>query len=151
MSREKYEGLVRELCRLVDVANADVVLQRTALEVAGFELMLIHLPSDEGAMYMNFNFGITSAGRTQRLFHQMLTSNLSIYAQDQAQLGVQPDTGSVLLIVRIPMTDEVNGEYLADTLNHYSEHGRYWRQGIADVADEMYDGPPHTHFLWLRA
>src|SRR5687767_2654600 len=112
MSRQKYEGLVRELCRLLDVGNADVVLQRTALEVDGFELMLLHLPSDDGAMYMNFNFGITSAGRTQRLFHQMLTSNLTIYAQDQAQLGVQPDIGSALLIVRVPMTDEVDGAWL---------------------------------------
>jgi hypothetical protein len=150
VSREKYENLVRELCRAMEVNDPATVLQRGALEVAGYEVLLSHLPGDPNAMYMNFNFGIVSAGRTLRLFHQMLTSNLTLYAQDQAQLGVNPETGGMLLIVRIPMTDEVDGPWLADTFNHYSEHGRYWRQNRAEIPDEVHEQPAHAQFVWMR-
>jgi len=151
MSRQRYEDLVRDLCKVFEVGNADGVLQRGALEVSGYEVSLLHLGNDEHAMYMNFNFGIASAGKTLRLFYLMLQSNLSIYAQDQAQLGVSPDTGVVLLIVRVPMTDDIDGQWLADTFVHYSEHGRYWRQNMADVPDDQFPGAPSAPFLWMRA
>lgn len=151
MSAERYQGLVQALCKEVGIADAQTAIDRGVIEVGGYEVLVTHMASDEQAMYLNFNFGIASAGRTLRLFHFMLQSNTTIYAQDQAQLGVNPDTGGLLLIVRVPMTDELDGPALAETLVHYSEHGRYWRDTMYSTADEMYDGMPHTHFIWMRA
>ncbi len=151
MSRERYVSLVEELCKELEIADTAAVLQRCAMEVAGYEVLLTHMSSDENAMYMNFNFGIVSGGRTLHAFHMMLQSNMTLYAQDQAQLGVHPETGSPLLIVRVPMTDEIDGPWLADTFNHYCEHGRYWRQNLHDAHDEENMVMPHTHFIWMRA
>jgi hypothetical protein len=151
VTRQRYEDLVKDVCKAFEIGDAQAVLQRGALEVSGHEIAMLHLSNDEHAMYMNFNFGICSAGKTLRLFHLMLQSNLTIYSQDQAQLGVSPDTGVVLLIVRVPMTDDIDGAWLAETFTHYSEHGRYWRQNISDVADDQYLGPPSAHFVWMRA
>ncbi len=151
MSSEKYDQLVRDMCKAVGVSDADGVLQRGAIVVEGYEMMLAHYNSDEHAMYLNFNFGIVGPGRTQPLFERMLTSNMTIYAQDQAQLGVHPDTGGLLLIVRIPMTDEVDGNWLVETVQHYLEHGRYWRESMFNTTDEMNDVPSHMHFVWMKA
>ena len=55
----------------------------------------------------------------------MLEANLLIYAQDQAQLGIDADTGSAVLILRLPFTDGLDGARLAALLEHYAEHSRY--------------------------
>ncbi|VWD52926.1 HpaB [Burkholderia lata] len=80
----------------------------------------------------------------------MLEANLIIYAQDQAQLGIDIDTGGIVLIVRVPMTTDLNGTILADLLSHYAEHGRYWRQNIIESTDEMFKGIMTGDHLWLR-
>jgi len=151
MSREKYESLVRSMCEIVGAPSADLVLQRGALVIGGYEILLAHYSNDENAMYVNFNFGITSGGRTQRAFELMLQSNLSIYSQDQAQLGVNPDTGGLLLIIRVPMNDDTDGAYLAETFNHYVEHGKYWRENVHAIHDEMYHPPAPQVCVWMRA
>jgi hypothetical protein len=81
----------------------------------------------------------------------MLEANLLIYAQDQAQLGLDTDTGGVVLVLRLPFADGLNGEGLADLLAHYAEHGRYWRQNIVESSDEMFEGIASGEFFWLRA
>ena len=151
MSYEKYTGLVKELCNVVGIPDADEVIKRGAVEIEGYEVMLSHYDTDQAAMYMNMHFGIVTAGRTLRVFRLLLESNITIYAQDQAQVGLNPDTGGVLLIVRIPMTDEVNGEWLAETFNHYVEHAKYWRESIVEATDEMFEGVCSGEFMWLRA
>ena len=151
MSYERFADLVTELCLVVGLPDARTVLERSAMEIEGFHVQLGHFGNDEGAMYLSFDFGVVTAGRTLRVFRLLLEANLSIYAQDQAQLGLNPDTGGVLLIVRVPMTDDIDGEWLADTFNHYVEHGRYWRENIVCATDEMFEGVCAGEYLWLRA
>jgi hypothetical protein len=151
MSADRYEGLVRDLCRVIGLPDAETVLQRGAMEVEGFEVLVSHFTNDEQAMYLNFNFGIVTAGRTLRVFQMMLEANLTVYAQDQAQLGLNPDTGGVLLIVRVPMTDDVDGEWLASTFTHYTEHGRYWRDNMSTATEEMFIGICSGEYMWLKA
>jgi hypothetical protein len=151
MSYERYRDLVVDLCRVVDLPSPDTVLERGAVEIDGFEILLSHLEADPDAMYLNFHFGIVTAGRTLRVFRLLLEANVQIYAQDQAQMGLNPDTGGVLLICRIPMTDDVDGSWLADTFNHYVEHGKYWRDSIVTATDEMFEGVCSGQYMWLRA
>ena len=151
MSAERFGGLVRQLCEAIDLPDPEAVLARGAVEVEGFEILLRHFENDVDAMYLNFDFGIVTAGRTLRVFQLMLESNLTVYAQDQAQLGLNPDTGGVLLIVRVPITDEIDGAWLAETLTHYTEHGRYWRDNMSTATDEMFGGLCSGQYVWLRA
>jgi hypothetical protein len=151
VSYERFAGLVTELCAAVDLPDAQAVLERRTMEVEGFTLMLEHVEHDADAMYLQFDYGITTAGRTLRLFRLMLESNLLVYAQDQAQLGINPDTGGALLIVRVPMADDIDGNWLAETLVHYAEHGRYWRDQMSNSTEEAFEGIAAGDYLWLRA
>jgi hypothetical protein len=150
VSVDRYCELVRGLCEVVGLPDADGAISRGAVEVDGFEVALGYFDSDPEAVYLNFNFGVVSSGRSLRVFRLMLEANLTIYAQDQAQLGLDTDSGSVLLIVRVPMVDSVDGTYLADTLNHYAEHGRYWRDNILLAEDEMFESLSSGDYTWLR-
>lgn len=151
MSYERYTDLVKQLCTTIGIPDAQAVIDRGVVEIEGYEVLITHYENDAAAMYMNMHFGIVTAGRTLRVFRLLLESNLTIYAQDQAQVGLNPDTGGVLLIVRIPMSDEVDGAWLADTFNHYVEHAKYWRESIVEATDEMFEGVCSGEFMWLRA
>ncbi|MBY8606262.1 MAG: CesT family type III secretion system chaperone [Burkholderia sp.] len=151
MSIELYTALVGELCAAVGLPDVDHILQTRSIEVEGFDVRLDYFDNDPGALYVNFHYGTVTAGRTLTIFRLMLEANLLIYAQDQAQLGMDSDTGGIVLIVRVPFADDVTGETLADLLSHYAEHGRYWRQNIIESNDDMFEGIATGEFIWLRA
>ena len=151
MSAERFEELVVSLCETVGLLDSATALERRCIEVDGFEIQLGHYDNDPEAMYLNFNFGIVTTGRTLRVMQLMLESNLTVYAQDQAQLGMNPDTGGVLLIVRMPMAEDTDAESLAGTLEHYSEHGRYWRDNLVGAHDDQFNGLCDGHYSWMRA
>jgi hypothetical protein len=148
---ERYAQLIRDLCATVGLADAEHVLRTRSIEVEGFDLRLEYFENDLEAMYANFHYGTVTAGRTLVVFRLMLEANLLIYAQDQAQLGLDTDTGGIVLVLRVPMTYDVDGNTLADLLAHYAEHGRYWRQSIIESTDEMFEGIVAGEFVWLRA
>jgi hypothetical protein len=151
MSSERYTELITELCATVGLADVDHVLSTRSIEVEGFDVRLDYFERDLDAMYANFHFGTVTAGRTLVVFRLMLEANLLIYAQDQAQLGLDTDTGGIVLVLRLPFDGGLSGESLADLLAHYAEHGRYWRQNIVESSDEMFDGIASGEYMWLRA
>jgi len=150
MSLDQYNQLVTELCEAIDLPDAEAVLAQGWIEVEGFEILMSHYENDPAAMYLNFHFGIVTAGRTLTIFRLLLEANLTVYAQDQAQAGINPDTGGIILIVRVPMTPEINGSWLAETLTHYTEHGRYWKDNVLSSTDEAFNGICAGDYIWLK-
>lgn len=146
----RYLGLMHELCDELGIPGVDAVLERRRLEFEGFDVVVDHVLDDPQALYVQFDYGTTTAGRTLSILRLMLESNLLVYAQDQAQLGLDPDTGSSQLIVRVPMAPDIDGAWLADTLRHYAEHGRYWRDHMLQAPDEMYEAISAGDYLWLK-
>jgi hypothetical protein len=151
MSHQRYVELVSQLCEATGLPTDQAVLARRKIEVEGFDVTVDHVESDPDAMYLQFEYGTTTAGRTLKIFRLMLESNLLVYAQDQAQLGLDPETGGALLIVRVPMSPDIDGAWLADTLVHYAEHGRYWRDNMQQAPEEMFEGLSSGEYLWMRA
>jgi hypothetical protein len=151
VSSERYAALVAGLCDAIGLPDAGAVLTRGWIEVEGFEVLLAHYEQDEGAMYLNFHFGIVSAGRTLRVYRLLLEANLTVYAQDQAQLGLHPENAGIVLIVRVPMSDSIDGVWLAEVLAHYAEHGRYWAGNLLAAPEEAFAGVCSGDYCWISA
>jgi hypothetical protein len=151
MSYERYTELIQQMCEVTGLADSQTVLQTRTMDVDGFTTWFDHVQEDPDAMYLQFDFGAPTAGRTLTLYRMMLESNLLVYAQDQAQMGLNPDNGCVLLIVRIVMSPDIDGQWMAETLTHYAEHGKYWRDNMMKSSDEMFEGISSGEYLWLRA
>jgi hypothetical protein len=151
MSLERRNELIVELCGVLDIPGADAIVEAGMLEASGFDVAVDYLDEDPDAIYLNFEYGIVSSGRTLRIFRLLLESNLLIYAQDQAQLGLDPSTGGVILLLRVPLTADVDGLYLGELIAHYVEHGRYWRKNILESSDDMFDNIASGAFVWIRA
>ena len=151
MSLDRFSSLVRDLCELLGLPDAEAILESRLLEVEGFDVLIDFIEEDQSAIYLNFYYGIVTSGRTLNVFRLLLEANLAIYAQDQAQLGLDEETGGVVMIVRVPFCDEVNAEWLANLLGHYAEHGRYWKDNIFQADDEMFENIADGSYVWLRA
>lgn len=151
MSLEQRNHLIVELCQHLGVPNPDEIVEAGRLEVDGFTVSIDFYEQDDAAIYVHVHYGIVAAGRTLRIFRLLLEANLCIYAQDQAQLGLDSDTGGIVLIVRVPLTDDLDGAWLAELLDHYAEHGRYWQNNIFSSSDEMFDNLASGSYVWLRA
>ena len=49
------------------------------------------------------------------------------------------------------LTEDVTGEWLANLMVDYAEHGRYWRDQIVQSPDDMFEGIGNGDYTWLRA
>ncbi|MDQ7980276.1 molecular chaperone Tir [Paraburkholderia sp. SARCC-3016] len=151
MSRERFVELIHEVCDVVGLPDAEYIVATQALEVEGFDVRLDHYEDDPNALYVCFHYGAVTPGRSLVIFRLMLEANLLIYAQDQAQLCLDSDTGSIVLLVYVNISPDVTGEYIADLFSHYAEHGRYWKNNILESPDEMFEGIASGNYMWLRA
>ena len=151
MSIERRDQLIQEICTLRDVPAADAVVARGVLDIDSFDVAIDHFEEDADAVYVTFQYGIVTAGRTLRVFRLLLEANLAVYAQDQAQLGLEVDTGAIVLIARVALNDEVDGKWLLAMIEHYVEHGRYWRDNIFMARDDMFENLARGEYVWLRA
>ncbi|HEV3104143.1 MAG TPA: molecular chaperone Tir [Trinickia sp.] len=151
MSRERFEALIHEICGVVGLPDAQYVVETQTLEIEGFDVRLDHHETDPDAVYVCFHYGTVTAGRTLVVFRLLLEANLLIYAQDQAQMCLNSDTGGIVLLVRVPLGPDIDGEYVAELFTHYAEHGRYWQTNILESPDAMFEGIASGNYLWLRA
>lgn len=151
MSLERRNQLIRELCDLRGLGDAEGVIERGVVSIDDFDIAVDFYEEDPAAIYVNFQFGIVSGGRTLRVFRLLLEANLSVYAQDQAQLGVEAETGGVVLVVRGVLEASSDGQWLVEMIEHYVEHGRYWRENILLADDEMFRHLADGNYIWMRA
>jgi Tir chaperone protein (CesT) family len=150
MSYERFEALIGQLCEAIDRPDVRGVLAHGSVEVKGFVVLLRHYQSDPSALYLGFNYGAITSGRSLAMFQLMLEANLTVYAQDQAQMGLDPDTGCALLLARVPMGDDIDGAWLAQTFEHYVEHGLYWRENMLNSPDEIFQGLCSGQYTWMK-
>ncbi|CAJ0822150.1 molecular chaperone Tir [Ralstonia sp. 22086] len=151
MSIERRDSLIRDMCMHLQIPDADAIIAAGRLTVEGFEVIIDAVEEDIDAFYLNFDYGIVTGGRTLRVFRLMLEANVTIYAQDHAQLGLDGDTGGIILIVRVAYDPDIDGEQLAELLGHYAEHGRYWRDNILQTTDDMFENLANGTYVWIRA
>lgn len=140
------EGLAAEL----GLPPASDLPGRRILTLSDFEVRFNYGEGDPEAFHIHFDFGISTAGRTLTVYRLMLEANLLVYAQDQAQMGVDNATGAIVLLVRVSLLEQVDVQWLSDTLLHYVEHGHYWRDKVMQSPDAMFHGIGNGDYAWIR-
>jgi hypothetical protein len=150
MSAEKLSILLTDFCETVGLYPPEIV-RRLQVQVKGMEVVFRCAEGDADHFYFAYQFGAIAAGRTLKVFRLMLEANVLVYAKDDAVLGMDPDTGGVVLSIRGSFGGETTGRWLADTLAHFAEHANYWKKNILDCVDEMFNGISSGQFQWIRA
>lgn len=143
--------LLANLCECVGLVDALTVIERRMLQVMGMEVGFEVLSDDPDHFQIQFRFGAIASGRALRVFRLMLEANLLVYAKDNAHFALDPDTGESVLLLRVAFGGATTGQWLADTLSHYAEHGLYWKNNILSCEDEQFNGVASGDYQWLRA
>jgi hypothetical protein len=143
--------LLSDFCQCVGLADASTVIGRRMVQVKGMEVGFEALSDDPDHFQIQFRFGAMAAGRALRVFRLMLEANLLVYAKDNAHFALDPDTGESVLLLRATFGVTSTGQWLADTLAHYAEHGLYWKNNILSCQDEQFNGVASGEYQWLRA
>ncbi len=127
------------------------ILRRQQVQVKGIDVMFSQLQDDDDHFYAAFQFGAVTAGRTLKVFRLMLEANVLVYAKDVALMGMDPETGGVVLSLRGAFGGATDGRWLADSLAHFAEHALYWQNNIIDCPDEMFNGVSSGEYQWIKA
>ncbi len=145
-----FKALLAALGAELGVPASSAWIERRCLTLGGYDVRFHYGAGDPEAFHIHFDFGICTPGRTLTVYRLMLESNLLVYAQDQAQMGVDNATGAMVLLTRVSLLEPVQVQWLAETLLHYLEHGRYWREKIMTSPDEMFEGIGDGDYAWIR-
>jgi hypothetical protein len=151
MSIERRDDLYVQVCETLDIPYSEDSIKAGVWNIGGFDASIDYYDDDPAAIYLSFDYGIVTAGRTLRIFRLLLEANLTIYAQDQAQLGLDSELGTIVLLVRLTLSDDMDGGYLTELLEHYVDHGMYWRDNILQASDEMFDNLARGTYQWIKA
>jgi hypothetical protein len=143
--------LLTDFCESVGLVDVTTVVERRMVQVKGMEVGFESLSDDPEHFQIQFRFGAIPSGRSLRVFRLMLEANLLVYAKDNAHFALDPDTGESVLLLRAAFGVTAKGQWLADTLAHYAEHGTYWKNNILSCADEQFNGVASGGYQWLRA
>ncbi len=151
MNDDPLAPVLTDFCAEVGLPNAARVISRRMVQVKGMDVVFWHVEDDDpDHLYLHFQFGAIAAGRTLRAWRLMLEANMVIYAKDDARMAVDPDSGGVVLLVKVRLGPDITGRWLADTLAHYGEHGLYWQGNIFDCPDELFNGIASGAYQWIR-
>lgn len=150
MSIDKLNQLLTDFCETVGLYPPEIV-RRAQVQVKGMDVVFRCNEGDDDHFYFSYQFGAIAAGRTLKVFRLMLEANVLVYAKDHAVLGMDPDTGGVVLSIRGVFGAQASGRWLADTLAHFAEHAIYWKNNILECIDEMFNGISSGQFQWMRA
>ena len=150
MAEDKLTELLEDFCDTVGLYPPEII-RRRQVQVKGLEVAFSSLEGDDEHYYFAYQFGAIAAGRTLKVFRLMLEANILVYAKDDAVMGMDPDTGGVVLSVRGTFGPAATGRWLADTLAHFAEHAIYWKKNILDCVDEMFNGISSGQYQWMRA
>lgn len=147
---DKLIALLQDFCDTVGLYPPEI-LRRRQVQVKGLEVVFTPGSAQDGHFYFSYQFGAIAAGRTLKVFRLMLEANVLVYAKDAAVMGMDPDTGGVVLSVRGTFGPDITGRWLADTLAHFADHAIYWKKNILDCVDEMFNGISSGQYQWMRA
>lgn len=143
------DQLLSDFCDAVGLW-APEILQLREISVKGISVKFDEYSDDPGYFYATFEFGAIFPGRTLRVFRLLLEANYHVYIREQATLGLDAETGGVVLCLREAFGGDHHGPWLRDTLSFLAEHGTYWRENILACPDEMFDGISSGRYEWIK-
>ncbi|HEY8608088.1 MAG TPA: CesT family type III secretion system chaperone [Noviherbaspirillum sp.] len=125
--KEQYISLVRDLCRLCELKNPEVVIDSGAMMVNDVVISLAHNATvDPGVLFIYCDFGKVPEGREVEAYSAMLKTNLLLYNGRGPAFAMSFETGRVVFADHCRMAD-IDPKALRDKLAGLAEKAHEWR------------------------
>jgi len=138
----RYDELLTGLARHLGLPDPDSLLRTQELVVDGQRLGFAFEPLDAnepetGDLVCFAVLGKPQAAVEARVHRLLLEGNNLWAGTGGATLGVQRDSGAVVLAVRMPV-EALSAESLADDLDGFLAVAGFWRAVVADEIDGLH-------------
>lgn len=145
---ERYTQLLTGLAQHLGLPSADALLSTQELVIDGQALGLTFEPLDanepEAGDLVCFAVLGRPAAASEARVHRLLLEGNNLWAgTGGATLGVQRDSGAVILALRMPL-EALTAEILAEELDGFLAVAEFWRAVVADKVEGLGapDGQP---------
>ena len=143
----RYDGLVRAMARCLG-EDPEAVVRDEGLLLDGFIIALAYEGTpDVGDIAFVTELGVPAPSREQEVCRAMLAANNLWVGTGGTTLGIQAETGCVVLCGRFPV-ERLDGDLLAAMLRHFAYIARIWQMY---VTDSIPTGVPVAPWGVLRA
>ncbi|MCA1325609.1 CesT family type III secretion system chaperone [Herbaspirillum sp. alder98] len=136
MSKQLYEAVIRELCALSGIKDAQSIVNGGPVAVSEVVFSL-HPGTDanEGDLLVYCDFGEIFKGREAEVSRTLLEANLLMYAANGPMYAISPASGRVVSQQRYTLAG-MQAEGLRDTLALLAATAKEWRK------TQLLDNPP---------
>ena len=128
MSRQHYEELIKQLCELTKIDEAQSIIDGGPLAVNEV-IFSLHNPVqiNQGVLLIYCDFGEVAAGREAEAYRALLETNMLMFAASGPMYTISPLTGRVIFANHYAVTD-FDARSLRNTLAHLAGKAKEWRK-----------------------
>lgn len=123
----KYETLIEDFCALVNLDDAQHIVQGGAIEVNGVVFSFIHNPAiDMGLLFLYTDFGPPPLEYQAAVYGELLKHNFMHFAGKGPAFTISPFTGHVVHVEHFPIETTVP-QLLASTMAYMADQAKDWK------------------------
>ena len=127
MSYQKYCDLIDEFYFQTEIDDVPNRYENTNFNLLEIPVTLAYGGEDTDNLLLFCEFGELPEEGQDKALRKILECNMELFAQNAGQFSINPETGQVLLMVRLPL-DEIEKETFVGILMMYASMAKEWRQ-----------------------
>ena len=128
MSTPKYIALIKELCQLANISDAQALAPTADFVVDDIGFTVIEAGHNgEEALVLFCDFGLPPAAQREQVLAQLLHLNLAMQGVNTPAFAMNPDSGHVLLTRRV-VIDTLSASDVLQIMSEHAVHAMEWRQ-----------------------
>ena len=137
MSKEMYCQLIDSFCEKFGIADPEPMYKACNLRVNNTDLTLLHGDFiDQNCLIVYCDLGEPPADNKQLAIQRLMEVNLSSFAHGAPRFGRNPETGHLLLMQRLTLS-ETDVDTLMTSMAEFESFALVWRQNFLLMADEF--------------
>lgn len=128
MSTPKYISVIKELCQLANISDAQAHAPTADFAVDEIGFTVIEAGHNgEDAVMLFCDFGLPPSAHREQVLAQLLHLNLAMQGVNTPTFAMNPDSGHVLLTRRV-VIDDLSASDVLSVMAEHAVHAMEWRQ-----------------------
>ena len=126
MTTTFFEDLCRQASRELRLDDSEAMGREEPVELGEVSIEVLHQELD-GSLLVLAELGQATADEPARVYEQLLSLQYLLWHQPGIRFGYRDEDASVVLMLGVPLREDMNGEWLARALKGMAEQVAHWR------------------------
>jgi hypothetical protein len=128
-----FEDLCREASLELRLDDSEAMGREEPVVLGDVTIEVLHQELNDSLLVLA-ELGRATAEEPARVYEQLLSLQYLLWQQPGIRFGYRDDSGSVMLMLGVPLREDMNGEWLARALRGMAEQVSHWRGSLLSNA-----------------